>query len=354
MAKILFTTDSKGTKFYPITIADAVAYIKKDGTQIKLSEFLKSIDYSGKADTVSGATAGNFAGLDANGNLTDSGKKASDFKSKQTAVVDPTASGSGVEFIAGISQNEEGVITATKKSVQAASATQAGLESTAHFSKVEGIEEGAQVNKVETVKVNGTALGIESKAVNILVAEGATNGTLKVNNVDIAVHGLKSAAFTDSSAYDERGAADAAKTAVIGTSADAKTADTIGGAKAYAKDLADTLEAKMLAGKAYQGTVAKQANLPATLTKDDAGKYYILTDEGKFAYWNGTGWDLVDQETSVTNEGASLVIGTATKIAEIEGVAINVTQVEDTTKIEAVAVADTTDYADVSSLFVAG
>ena len=35
---------------------------------------------SGKADKVAGATTGDFAGLDANGNLTDSGKKASDFK----------------------------------------------------------------------------------------------------------------------------------------------------------------------------------------------------------------------------------------------------------------------------------
>jgi hypothetical protein len=32
-----------------------------------------------KADKVANATAGNFAGLDANGNLTDSGSKASDF-----------------------------------------------------------------------------------------------------------------------------------------------------------------------------------------------------------------------------------------------------------------------------------
>ena len=36
-------------------------------------------DISGKADKVSGATADNFAGLDSNGNLKDSGKKASDF-----------------------------------------------------------------------------------------------------------------------------------------------------------------------------------------------------------------------------------------------------------------------------------
>lgn len=36
-------------------------------------------DVSGKADKVSGAVAGDFAALDENGNLTDSGKKASDF-----------------------------------------------------------------------------------------------------------------------------------------------------------------------------------------------------------------------------------------------------------------------------------
>lgn len=35
--------------------------------------------HTGKADKVSSATAGNFAGLDSSGNLTDSGKKASDF-----------------------------------------------------------------------------------------------------------------------------------------------------------------------------------------------------------------------------------------------------------------------------------
>ena len=36
-------------------------------------------DISGKADKVSGATENNFAGLDSNGNLKDSGKKAADF-----------------------------------------------------------------------------------------------------------------------------------------------------------------------------------------------------------------------------------------------------------------------------------
>ena len=36
-------------------------------------------DLGGKANKVSGATNGNFAGLDSSGNLTDSGSKASDF-----------------------------------------------------------------------------------------------------------------------------------------------------------------------------------------------------------------------------------------------------------------------------------
>ena len=40
---------------------------------------LQDEDIAGKADKVSGATADNFAGLDANGNLKDSGSKASDF-----------------------------------------------------------------------------------------------------------------------------------------------------------------------------------------------------------------------------------------------------------------------------------
>jgi hypothetical protein len=37
-------------------------------------------DISGKADKVTGATEGNFAGLDVDGNLTDSGSKAADFE----------------------------------------------------------------------------------------------------------------------------------------------------------------------------------------------------------------------------------------------------------------------------------
>lgn len=71
-----------------------------------------------KADKVSNATSGNFAGLDANGNLTDSGHKHSDYKTRQGAVSDPTASGTGVTFISSISQDANGVITPAKQTVR--------------------------------------------------------------------------------------------------------------------------------------------------------------------------------------------------------------------------------------------
>ena len=104
-------------------------------------------DISGKADKVASATEGNFAGLDSNGNLVDSGKKASDFqaagdyKTTQTAVNDPSA-GSATDtlnFIATISQNANGEITATKQPVRSASASQSGLMSSAHYSKLDAI-----------------------------------------------------------------------------------------------------------------------------------------------------------------------------------------------------------------------
>ena len=102
-------------------------------------------DISGKADKVASATSGHFAGLDANGNLTDSGFSSSDFqaagsyKTTQTAVTDPTASGNSVSFIDSISQNANGEISATKKTVYSASASQAGLMSSSDYSKLAAI-----------------------------------------------------------------------------------------------------------------------------------------------------------------------------------------------------------------------
>ena len=90
-------------------------------------------DISGKADKDTDAVTGNFAIFDANGNPVDGNCKPEDFqaagnyKTVQTAVSDPSADGTGIEFIDSISQDTNGVITPHKKSVQTVSASASGV-----------------------------------------------------------------------------------------------------------------------------------------------------------------------------------------------------------------------------------
>lgn len=62
-------------------IATAEVWTAAHWQNVKIADVTSSLfgDLNEKADKVSGATTGNFASLDANGNLTDSGKKPSDF-----------------------------------------------------------------------------------------------------------------------------------------------------------------------------------------------------------------------------------------------------------------------------------
>lgn len=54
---------------------------------------------------------------------------------------------------------------------------------------------GAEPNVLNGVKVNGAALTIANKIVDILIASGTANGTLKVNGIDVAVKGLAALAY---------------------------------------------------------------------------------------------------------------------------------------------------------------
>ena len=72
------------------------------------------------------------------------------------------------------------------------------------------------------------------------LVEGSANGTVAFNGEDVAVHGLKSAAYTESSAYDAAGAASAVQTALVGTAGDPSSANTINAAKKFATESIDT------------------------------------------------------------------------------------------------------------------
>lgn len=91
-------------------------------TMDKLAQGIQDIlnDVGNKADKVKTAVENNFAAFDENGNPKDSGHKHADYKTKQTAVADPSANGNSVEFIANLTQDENGVITPQKKTIPAA------------------------------------------------------------------------------------------------------------------------------------------------------------------------------------------------------------------------------------------
>lgn len=59
-----------------------------------------------------------------------------------------------------------------------ATADKDGLMSAAHYSKVEGIEAGAQANKLESVSLNGSPLPVNSKGVNIDLSDYALKNDL--------------------------------------------------------------------------------------------------------------------------------------------------------------------------------
>ena len=86
-----------------------------------------------------------------------------------------------------------------------------------------------------------------AKAVSAVqtITTGSANGNISVDGEDVAVKGLGSAAYTESSAYDAAGAADTVKTTLIGNKNDNDGADTIYGAKKYASELVSSAKADL-------------------------------------------------------------------------------------------------------------
>jgi len=110
--------------------------------------------------------------------------------------------------------------------IPAAASDQAGLMSPEDFNKLAGISAGAETNVLEGVKVNGVALSIASKIVDILIATGSTNGTISVQGTDIPIKGLAALAYKANVSADEL---DAALKAVIDAKAESSEVSTLSG-----------------------------------------------------------------------------------------------------------------------------
>ncbi|WP_290391080.1 hypothetical protein [uncultured Bacteroides sp.] len=110
--------------------------------------------------------------------------------------------------------------------IPAAASDQAGLMSPEDFNKLAGISAGAEANVLEGVKVNGVALSIASKIVDILIATGSTNGTISVQGTDVPIKGLAALAYKANVSADEL---DAALKAVIDAKAESSEVSVLSG-----------------------------------------------------------------------------------------------------------------------------
>lgn len=139
------------------------------------------------------------------------------------------------------------------------------------------------------------------------IKEGTADGTISVSGVNINVHGLGSAAYTESSAYDKANAAYTVKTELIGTNADTKDKDTINGAKKYA-DAAVTAKNVTADGETGDNALVKAsaASNKVTVGSTQKLKDAVSKAETSIQTINGT-----EKQIKVTKSGTTVAVGFA-------------------------------------------
>lgn len=151
---------------------------------------------------------------------------------------DGTSNFSQLSWISGIAANVAPNLTGSTPTLPATSIT--GLEDF-----IAGEIQDTNTT-YQLVRVSDTSFKLQSRetssspwvdvsTINITytLTEGTANGTVAFNGTDVAVHGLGSAAYTNSTAYDAAGAAAGVQTALTGTAEDTASDLTLNGLKKY-------------------------------------------------------------------------------------------------------------------------
>ena len=228
-----------------VSSVDGTVSVKID----EASEAFLSVSESGvKLSGVQNAIDSKVSGLNANVSSAEGGKVKVNVVEAAGVITGVTVTESDIASAQELDNLEALVGTASDVATQATAFGKAAEAKAAAAKALTDAQTYAD-NAIKALNVTDTAVAgkyvsaineVEGKIqvtradlpVDTLIS-GSANGTVAFNGADVAVTGLKSAAYTEASAYDASGAADTAKAAVIGTSADASTADTVYGAKAY-------------------------------------------------------------------------------------------------------------------------
>lgn len=166
---------------------------------------------------------------------------------------------------------------------------------------------GNTISASLTKTVNDSLEKANSALQKTNIKEGTANGTISVSGVNINVHGLGSAAYTESSAYDKANAAYTVKTELIGTNADTKDKDTINGAKKYA-DAAVTAKNVTADGETGDNALVKASAASNKVTVDSTQKLKdaVSKAETSIQTINGT-----EKQIKVTKLGTAVTVGFA-------------------------------------------
>ena len=166
---------------------------------------------------------------------------------------------------------------------------------------------GNTISASLTKTVNDSLEKANSALQKTNIKEGTANGTISVSDVNINVHGLGSAAYTESSAYDKANAAYTVKTELIGTDADTKDKDTINGAKKYA-DAAVTAKNVTADGETGDNALVKASAASNKVTVDSTQKLKdaVSKAETSIQTINGT-----EKQIKVTKSGTTVAVGFA-------------------------------------------
>lgn len=196
------------------------------------------------------------------------------------------------------------------------------------------IATGGEANVLEGVQINGTALAIAEKMVNILIATGTANGTLSVNGADVAIAGLQALAYKASISQSDL---DTALAAVIAAKAEASDLTALTTRMTAAEGSITTLNGD----SSVTGSVAQQVAAAVAQIVADAPEAYDTLKE--IADWISNHADSASAMNTQINTNKSDIAALVALIGTLPESAVSTNIVDYIA--EAVSAIDLSDYA---------